>query len=167
MTRPNFEISLAKGELGEVIVRQIMENKGWVVYKPITDGAHPFDILAIKNKDRAIALDVKAKSRMNKFPATGIDKNHFLQYQAFSFKHNMPFYLVFVDEAQKSIYGQSLDELEKKRVVHGVSYPFDMPTSYKQVRLWPLVAMKHIANIDEIMANKLSALSQRNYQYSA
>jgi hypothetical protein len=68
MTRRNFDISLRKGALGESIIRSIMEDKGWVVYQPVTEGAHCFDIMAIRDKKTAIAVDVKAKARMNKFP---------------------------------------------------------------------------------------------------
>lgn len=165
MTRPNFEIALAKGELGEVIVRRHLEKRGWIVYKPYTDGAHAFDILAIFQKRNAIAMDVKAKSRMNKFPATGINQKHFKEYQFFSEKYRMPFWLVFVDESQQTIYGNSLTELELHRLVSGVQYPFLMKSSSGEIRLWPLEAMKHIANLDADSANGLTNLSQRNYGF--
>ena len=58
MTRPNFEVALKKGAVGETIVRRILEQKGWVVYQPMTDGAHCFDMLSIKDKKSAIAIDV-------------------------------------------------------------------------------------------------------------
>lgn len=167
MTQRNFEIALAKGEVGEMVVRAHLEKKGWVVYKPHTEGAHAFDILAIFQKKTAIALDVKAKSRMNKYPATGINQNHFEEYLAFSEKHLMPFWVVFVDEMQRTIYGNELGALEVPRVVSGVSYPFIMKTSYSPVRLWPLEAMKHIADLDGVTASQLVSLNQRKYEYEA
>jgi hypothetical protein len=164
MTRPSFEIALQKGEVGEQIVREHLEKKGWVVYQPKTTGAHCFDILALLNKKNAIALDVKAKSRMNKYPATGIDQRHFEEYKNFSDKHLMPFWVVFVDEMQKTVYGNTIDELEKPRTVEGVTYPFVMQVA-KPVRLWPLEAMKHIANLEATTAQKLAAFNQRNHGY--
>ena len=84
MTQKNFEIRLKKGEIGEGIVRSLLESKGWIVYCPFTKGAHAFDMIATLNKERAIALDVKAKARMNKYPATGINLDHYEQYKRFS-----------------------------------------------------------------------------------
>lgn len=165
MTQRNFEIALQKGEIGEQIVRDHLEKKGWVVYQPKTTGAHCFDILAILKKQTAIAMDVKAKSRLNKYPATGINQKHFEEYKAFGDKHVMPFWVIFVDEMQKTIYGNCLEELEKPRVVDGISYPFKMQTSGATVRIWPLEAMKQIATIDGDSAEKLTSFNQRNYEY--
>lgn len=165
MTQRNFEIAMAKGEVGEMFVRAHLERKGWIVYKPHTEGAHAFDILAIFKKKSAIAIDVKAKSRMNKYPATGINQKHFEEYKAFSDKHNMPFWIVFVDEDQRTVYGNAISELELPRLVLGKQYPFVMPTGYSPVRLWPLEAMKHIANLDDACAAQLTSLSQRNHKY--
>jgi len=165
MTQRNFEIALAKGEVGEMVVRRHLERKGWIVYKPHTEGAHAFDILAIFKKRTAIAIDVKSKSRMNKFPATGIEQRHFEEYRAFSEKHRMPFWVVFVDESQRTVYGNALSALEVPRFVSGTQYPFIMQTTRSTLHLWPLDAMKHIANLDDESASQLTSLSQRNYTY--
>ncbi len=165
MTQRSFEVALKKGEVGEQVVRDHLERRGWVVYKPFTPGAHCFDILCIKDKKQAIAMDVKAKSRMNKYPATGINQSHFEEYKFFSEKHLMPFWIVFVDEMQRTVYGNCISELEKPRTVAGVEYPFVLKTSGKPVRLWPLEAMKPIASLDKTTALALSAFNQRNYEY--
>lgn len=167
MTRPSFEIALKKGAVGEQIVRCHLEKRGWVVYQPQTIGAHCFDILAIINKQKAIALDVKAKSRLNKYPATGINQKHFEEYKNFSEKHLMPFWVIFVDEMQKTVYGNCLEELEIERVIEGIKYPFQMSAAGATVRIWPLQAMKHIANIDGKSAENLISFNQRNYKYEA
>ncbi len=165
MTQRNFEIAIKKGEVGEAIVKDHLEKKGWVVYQPVTDGAHCFDILCIKQKKTAIAIDVKSKSRLNKFPATGINQSHFDEYKAFSEKHNMPFWIIFVDEGQKKIYGNCLEALEQLRVVDGNKYPFVMPNYGKPIRVWPLSAMIHIANLDDSEQASLLALNQRTSAY--
>ena len=164
MTRTSFEQALKKGGAGEAIIKQYLESKGWVVYQPTTGGAHCFDMMSIKDKKTAIALDVKAKARMNKYPATGVNLTHFNEYKNFSEKHSMPFWIIFVDEMQMSIYGNSLDELEKPITVDGVRYPMTM---YSKLRLWPLVNMKIIATITKEQAAQLKELNQRNYNYEA
>lgn len=167
MTRPSFETALKKGEAGEMLIKAHLENNGWTVYRPVTDGAHCFDMLSIKGKKTAIAIDVKAKARMNKWPATGIDQRHFDEYQHFSQKHSMPFWVIFVDEALKKIYGNCIEELEKCRCVDGVNYPWVMPTSGgKKIRVWPLEAMKVIASISDFDATVLQGFNQRNHSFN-
>ena len=166
MIRPNFETSLKKGAVGEMIVRRNLEGKGWVIYEPVTDGAHCFDMMGIKDKKTAIALDVKAKARMNKWPATGINQQHFDEYQHFSLRHNMPFWVVFVDEAQRTIYGNTIQELEKERIVNGQVYPFQIETKYgKKIRLWPLASMIEIDVISDEDSDRLIMFNQRGHEY--
>ncbi len=166
MTRPSFDTALKKGAAGEVIVKGLFERKGWVVYRPETEGPHQFDILAIKDKVSAVAVDVKTKSRMNWYPATGVNQSHFEEYSRFSKKHLMPFWIIFVDEKQKTIYGNTISELEKPRCVDRRNYPFIMVLKCgTQIRLWPLEAMETIATIDNNTATILTNLSQRSYGY--
>jgi len=168
MTQQSFERGLQKGAVGEGVVRRLLEARGWVVYQPMTEGAHQFDMLCIKQKKTAIAVDIKAKSRMNKFPCTGVNQGHFEEYKRFGDRHQMPFWIVFVDEGQKRIYGNTIEELEKPRAEDGVSYPWVMTTKWgKTLRLWPLSAMVQIADISDEDAESLIALSQRSYGYEA
>jgi len=166
MTRRSFETAMKKGAVGESIVRGKLEGAGWIVYQPATDGAHAFDMLGVKDKQKAIALDVKAKSLMNKYPATGVDQQHFEQYQQFSERHAMPFWLFFVDEHLGEIYGNSLEVLEKPVVVDGHLYPKVLTVANsKQIRIWPYVVMKKIAMLSNGDIQALMEYSQRNYEY--
>lgn len=167
MTSRNFETALKKGEIGERIVKSLLEENGWVVYQPSTNGAHCFDMLTIKNKENAIAVDVKAKARMNKWPATGINQRNFEEYTKFSQTHNMPFWLFFVDEMIGKIYGNSLEELEKIRFVEGKRYPFTILTrSGQAIRLWPIQAMIDIAAINENEIKVLVCHNQRSHDFT-
>ena len=166
MIRSNFDMAKKKGEIGETIVKALIEAKGYSVYQPTTQGAHQFDMLCIKDKKMAIALDVKTKARMNHYPATGVNEQHFMEYKAFSEKHNMPFYIVFVDEGDGRIYGNSLEELEKPQTIDGVSYPHIITNKWgKKIRIWPLCNMSEIATLDGDDAERLVKLSQRNHEY--
>ena len=163
----SFDKSLQKGDMGEKLVVDILESKGWSVFRPVTEGAHSFDVLAIKDKKKAIALDVKAKGRMNKYPATGVNENHFLTYKAFSEKHNMPFWIIFVDECKGLVYGNEIIELQKPREVEGVLYPKKIMTrDRKEIRLWPLEAMIAIGDINAQDRAALVLMSQRAYEYN-
>lgn len=164
-TRKSFDVALAKGEYGEKIVRQILEEKGFVVYKPYTNGAHAFDVLAIKDKQKCIALDVKAKARRNAYPDTGINLSHYSVYKAFSESHRMPFWLVFVDEAMGQIYGNCLEELDKPRMVNGQSYPFVWRGNNSGTIYWPLKAMILFRELSNSDVQELKSLSQRTHEY--
>ncbi len=166
MTRKSFSAANSKGQLGERIVKGILERKGFIVYRPETDGSHAFDILAIKDKRRCIAIDVKAKARRTAFPDTGINQRHFEVYQQFSLRHLMPFWLFFVDESMLEIYGNTLDELEKPRTVAGRKYPMVSKTAFGvDIRYWPLEAMIKIDNLNCSQTIDLMQMSQRSYEY--
>lgn len=164
--RKNFKIALAKGEYGEQIIKSILERKGFVVYRPATEGAHAFDVMAIKDKQRCIAMDVKAKSRRNNYADTGINMKHYKIYEAFQKTHNMPFWVVFVDEYLMQIYGNTLDNLNMPVVVGGKKYPLHWKAKNGEETIyWPLVNMREIHSLDEAQALHLRSMNQRNHEY--
>jgi len=163
-TPKSFDVAMAKGEYGERIVRRILESNGFIVYKPNTPGAHAFDVLAIKDKQRCIAMDVKAKARRNKYADTGIDVRHYNIYLSFSQTHLMPFWVVFVDEMMGKIYGNTLDELDKKRTVDGINYPMEYGGN-NGTRYWPIEAMRVFYSLTTEDKQALAELSQRNHEY--
>lgn len=165
-TPRSFDLALAKGEYGEQIVRRILEGKGFVVYKPNTEGAHAFDVLAIKDKRLCIALDVKAKSRRNKYADTGINLRHFETYKRFSDRHTMPFWLIFVDEMLGKIYGNTLEELAKPIEVEGINYPLIYGDTQTGTIYWHMQSMRQIHTLTESEKADLVGLSQRNHEYA-
>lgn len=174
MKSKSFDTALKKGDIGERVVIPILERKGFAVYRPFTEGAHCFDILAIQNKDKAIALDVKAKARLNSYEATGIDQRHFEEYKNFSEKHNMDFWVIFVDEMLGEIYGNKISELEKPRCRSGEItetnefYPMVKPWGYRgsKIRVWHLNSMiRNIGSLNDEAINDLKNYSQRAHEY--
>ena len=159
----SFETSLRKGAIGEEIVRPYLEAKGYVVCRPVSEGAHAFDGLAIYQKKHCIAYDVKAKARMNKWPATGVNESHFTTYWTFSQNHNMPFWLFFVDEILGQIYGNELAILEQQKRINGIDYPFLINTRTAKIRIWPLESMIKITDLTDEQKDALAACNQRTY----
>lgn len=102
-----------------------MENKGYVVYRCITEKAHAFDFLAIKDKKVFIIAEVKSKARFNKFEATGVDLRNFYEYKYIHDTQNIDVLLFFVDEHPKEerIYCQKLSVLMQEKIINGVQYP--------------------------------------------
>lgn len=164
MTQINFKKALKKGAIGEEIIKDFLESKGWSVYQPFANKAHAFDMLAIKDKKNAIALDIKAKSRLDFIEATGVNTKHFETYKLFSEKHKMPFWIIFVDELQKTIYGNTIENLEKPVKTSTRNYPSTI--SNGNIRIWSLLSMKHISDLNEEQCNNLKSFNQRNSKYS-
>ena len=163
--------TVQKGNIGEKLVQRFLESKGFICYKPVSDGAHPFDFLCVKEKRLAIAAEVKTKSLMSKYKATGFDQRSYEDYKAFAETHNMMIFIFFVDEHERKIYGNWLHVLEQKRVEwlksgEKVIYPLVIPGK-KPVRVYPYSAMKVITDIPTDICDKLKSLSQRNYEYRA
>jgi len=151
----SFEIALKKGELGENIIQEFLEGRGWIVYKPFTKNkAHYFDALATKDKEKVIAIDVKTKARLNKWRAQGIDIRTYNEYQKFINKVNIPFYLIFIDDKCGDVYSAELSKLKNS---------FN-PAPY--IIAWYLDEMFYLFNIGEENIKKLSEFDQRNYNYN-
>lgn len=108
------KFQVKKGDFAEVIVHKYLENKGYVVYKPSTEGSHAFDRLAIKNKEKVIIAEIKAKAKLNKYDETGFELRHYNDYKKISERHNLPVFIFFVDEMLKEIYGNFLHVLVRE-----------------------------------------------------
>lgn len=169
MIKPSFEKSLKKGRVGEEYVRGLLEKKGYIVYTPKTEGAHAFDFLAIKEKEKCIALDVKSKARRNKYKDTGVNLKHYRIYEAFMKRHNMPFWLIFVDEMEKKIYGNTIEALmADKKEEFGINYPYiwkRKPDDKDGTIYWHLDSMIQMGCLECEAQELLCVLSQRNHEY--
>lgn len=142
-----------KGKLGEQLVREMIIKNGWVVYTPSEGQAHAFDILATKNKTRIIAIDVKTKARLNKWEAQGINRRTYIEYCYFSEKHNIPFYLVFVDDKNGEIHAVNIAKLHNPIQVNAY------------IIAWPLSQMQLIGKIDSMKIQQLSEFDTRTWAF--
>lgn len=155
MTQKSFETALKKGELGEQIVREWLEKRGWVVYFPFTkDRAHYFDMFATKNKEQAVAIDVKTKARFNNFAAQGIDLRAYKQYMNFVEKTKVKFYVVFVDDKCGDVHACEIAKMTK--CIH----------VGQNIIAWYLKDMWKLFKISEAQIQELSQYDQRNYKYN-
>lgn len=142
-----------KGDIGEKIVKEYLEKHGYIVYQPTTSGAHYFDMLATKDKQEVISLDVKTKARLNKYEATGIDLAHYEDYKRLMNTTQILFYIYFVDEMEGKVYRQLLNKLPE---------PFKLN---KYIVCWYLKDLIYLFDITEQQKNELKKLNTRNYEY--
>ena len=141
-----------KGQIGERIIKSFLENKGYIVYTPNTAGAHAFDFLAIKDKEKAIIAESKTYPKRKFYNDTGIDIENYEKYKIISENHNMPVFLFFIDDVKNEIYGNWLSELEKECYDGKIKYPLKENGKTGIKIYFSLNSMRHIAFLrdDEI-----------------
>lgn len=164
--------TVKKGNIGENKVQRFLEEKGYVCYQAITEKAHPFDFLCVKDKREAIAAEVKTKALRTYYQDTGFNKNQYEDYKAFSEKHKMPIFLFFVDEYRKQIYGNWLSKLDIPITVTAANgqirdYPREEQNKWnKLIRYYHFSQMRQIATFTDVEAEELKMLSNRSYAYA-
>ena len=158
------KIQVKKGDYAEDIIHNYLESKGFIVYKPETDGAHGFDRLAVKNKKGMVIAEIKAKARMTNYEATGFDEKSYNEYKFIEKKHNIPVFIFFVDEGMKEIYGNWLRKLEEESE-DDVKYPNTSILRHKGIILFSLKKMIHIGYLSSEQIEFLKNHSSRNYDY--
>jgi Holliday junction resolvase len=149
-----------KGEIGETIVKQYLEKNGMIVYEPKTDGAHAFDILAIKNKEKVCIVEVKTKPKRKFYNDTGIDITSFKTYEKVSKEHNLKLFIFFVDENEKKIYGNSLNELLKE-----VEDKKKYPLVENNIIYFHMSNMVTISDLNEKQTEEIKRYSNINEKY--
>lgn len=151
----NFEIALIKGNIGEEIVTEFLQKKGWIVYRPYTKNkAHYFDMLCTFNKEKTIAIDVKTKARLNKWNAQGINKKAYLEYLNFVEKTKVNFYLIFVDDKSGEVHLADITKLDDP------IYPNE------NIIAWNLDKMQYLFTISKDDILRISKYDQRNYEFN-
>ena len=122
-----------KGDYAEKIVMENLHSKDINTFKNSIDVPHPFDFLLYKKRNGIWELnpaDVKAKPKMSKYNATGIDQKDYQTYLDIQDRYNMNVYLFFVDEEMGKVYGNYLNELEKEVIDGEQKYPFTLKDKY-------------------------------------
>jgi len=103
--------STKKGSVGEAIIRRHLEQRGGIVYAPVTDRAHLVDFFNVDPKGNLRAIEVKTYPRLYTRPATGIDTPDLHSYCRLIDDHGMNVLLYFVDEIEQAIYAGAISKL--------------------------------------------------------
>ena len=161
--------TVKKGNIGERLVNDYLHKIGLIVYEPITDGAHAFDKLVAKGKERLIIAEVKTKAKRSYYPDTGINYRHYLEYKKISENHNLPVWLFFVDEVLGEIYGGKLSDLEQPNSYElngkNYSYPVVNGSDNDKIIYFYQPSMKSVCKLTPEQIEEIKAHSTRNYEY--
>lgn len=150
--------TVKKGTIGEQIVFDFLTEKGFIVYVPVTNGAHKIDFFAHKSgaSKNVIAAEVKSKRRMAKFPSTGFNYSSYEHYQEILDKHSIDTFCFFVDDFEGCIYGSWLSKLGEGRIIGG---------GRNKVIVWGLDSMKLIRHLTFDEVNQLTEHTTEKYSY--
>ncbi len=156
----NERTNVKKGNVGEQIVFNYLRNKDYVVYRPVTDGAHPFDNLCVSRDKKTIFIaEIKTKEARQYYPDTGIDIKNYNEYKFIQNKYNLQIFLFFVDAANLKIYGNFLDRLETQKVEGKYLYPLRQ----NNIIYFPLSNMEMVSELTTEQAKAIERYNTKNY----
>ena len=158
MEQPNWhdKAEVKKGDKGEEIVTDMLDKQGYIIYKPITDGAHVIDRFSCKKNQiwELSAVEIKTKKRMWKYEKTGFDINAYYNYTNLKERNNMDTHVYFVDDFEEYIYSAWLSQLTGA-------------TEIGSVIVWDLSQMKIERKLTEDELKEIRQNSKKDkYDYS-
>jgi Holliday junction resolvase len=161
--------SSKKGSYGEELVKNFLEQKGFVVYAPLTDAPHSFDFLCMSgDKKDFFAVEVKSFARRLKYKDVGIDQRHYEAYLHFKKKSGFKVFIMFVCHIQKAVFMASLDKLQQEYIdkKNRKTYPcFENNKGNRKRVYFHFDTMSKVATLTEQQARKLAELSNINPIY--
>lgn len=144
-----------KGYIAENIIANLLVHEGYQVYMLFNEESHAFDMIINWRDDKLIRfVDVKCKARLESSNSTGIDYKYYQEYIDYTKLYNADFFLMFVDEKEGKVYGQSLRVLDETHSfrLDGMIY-------------WDLENMITFRNLTDAEIVELSQYNQRNPSY--
>jgi hypothetical protein len=154
-----------KGAIAEQYVRDVLVSRGWHIYTYSADQSHPVDMLAITPDNRLTAVEVKCKCARIYYPDTGIDRNDYYAYHELQTQLNLPVLLLFVDNYNKTVYGNYLDTLSQPITIVDNKRTLNYPMIVEQYVYFPLQLMEHYANIPPAIVAQINTRTRSKYHY--
>ena len=153
-----------KGNLGEKIVDEYFEGRGYIIYKPVTNAAHLIDRLYVKDKKKLIFADTKTKAKRNKYPDTGFDYQHYKDYQMLQ-DMGLEVWIFFVDEVEAIVYGNTLEKLSEPQIVHHEGKTIKYPLRWGEIIYFYRKNMIDISLLSVEEVSEIKSYNTRNYEY--
>jgi hypothetical protein len=157
MVKISFYDAIAKGRIGEEIVRDFLQQEGYVIYEPIKSEPHPFDKVCVKDKSKLYLIEVKTKQSTDT-GEYGIDNLSLNTYKYFLKEYNLPMLVFFIDYNIniKELRYTSLTNLLKPTTVNNKEYPYIMYLPSKEVCMFHMSSTKLIRTLTDVEYNTLT-----------
>ena len=101
------------GDIGEDMIKDYLEKKGYIIYKPISNCSHPIDIISFNNTDSMSFNEVKVKPRRWRYNDTGVDLRSWRRYVKLINEYKTNLNIYFIDEYENCIYSIFLNDIYK------------------------------------------------------
>ena len=150
-----------KGNIGEAIVRRLLEKWRWIVYAPETDGAHAFDRLCVRDKKEMMIVEIKTKARMTYYNGTGFNTSALQTYKDIQERHGLKVLILFVDEHTATVYGNYLDDISLPVKEGKYKYPLEVG----KTTVFHLKNMRTVAKLQQEEIKAIKEYTRRNYSY--
>lgn len=118
MSKFNEKNETIIGNIGENIIKEHIENLGYVVYNTETDCSHPVDFIVFngdKYDDILSFHEVKVKPRRFIKFDTGVDITVWHRYIRIMKKYNVDLFIYFIDEIEECIYKIYTNDIYKNK----------------------------------------------------
>lgn len=166
----NNKREVIKSNIGENAVDADLIEKGWVIYHPMKglNKGHPFDRLCAKpDKKSLLVAEVKTKARRIDYDDTGFNISQYETYCNIREKHNLLFFIYFVDHIEgvvngiqmQGIYGNFLHVLEERHGELTKGKLITYPLRQNGIIYFPLVRMNKIADLSQEDIESLKRLT--------
>ena len=138
--------STKAGEIGEIIVHQILKSWDLVIYRPEPGKPHLVDFLCYQPGSPLIAVEVKTYPRQYISASTGIDFEDFELYDS----QCAETYIFFVDPFEEMIYFQRITILKKSAYRSGgkAYFPLKYMKPVRRLTRFEVEKIKHYSSIN-------------------
>jgi hypothetical protein len=150
MSKLSFEQALSKGSIGEAIVREFLQEEGYVVYEPVRGEPHPFDKVAVKDKSKLYLIEVKTK-QSTELGEYGINNSSLTTYKYIAKEYTLPMLVFFVDynPSVKELRYTSLSNLLVAIEFNNKRYPYIISNDQMNITMFNKHSTKLIRSLTE------------------
>jgi len=144
-----------KGDRGERIIDVLLIKSGYQVCKNIQEGSHIIEGTVFHFDKDPFIYEVKTKTYFKRYNATGFNQKSFYNYKKLN-KFGMEVKFFFLDTDKKTIYGNTLTELEKPFKRGEIEFPLFYEGRTGPVVLFPLEKMITIRDLSQTEINYIN-----------
>lgn len=156
------KLEVKKGNIAEDIIMNKLMDSGFLVYKCQNNRSHEFDFV-IKTKEKLSIIEVKCKELRLKYPDTGFPVSNWSTY----LKQKNKLTILWVDCNKGEIYGNTIDELKKEKIIIHNGKKLKYPSiekhdiiyfAYDQMKIYAKLTGEEISRIKKAIDDMITEI---------
>ena len=157
MSRGSFLNRKRFAQVGEGLIYHLLVSNHYTVYQH-DNSQHPIDMIAFDRNNHPLAVEVKIRSRLNKYNGFGISLRHYKTYLNFQHKTNISVVIFFINYDEGVVYGNYLNELAKPTVEFTNNGVIEYPVKTARFIIFSCENMREVARISDILTDNVKNL---------